>query len=126
MLLADGGQEMQMVAGGNGLSSASKYGLGGWAGLGWVSDAGCKSGFVRAAAAQRGIFCKGIIDGIRKIFTTILFHLPAGPGRGNKTAAGPAAEYSQSVTSDRFLCGVSDYINCSMDIGRQRVQLFVN
>ena len=26
-----------MVAGGNGLSSASKYGLGGWA-EGWVSD----------------------------------------------------------------------------------------
>ena len=38
LLLADGGQEMQMVAGGNGLSSASKYGLGGWAGagLGWA------------------------------------------------------------------------------------------
>ena len=40
LLLADGGQEMQMVAGGNGLSSASKYGLGGWAGagLGWAGS----------------------------------------------------------------------------------------
>ena len=107
------------------MDSGGGLGLG-WAGLGWVSDAGCKSGFVRAAAAQRGIFCKGIIDGIRKIFTTILFHLPAGPGRGNKTAAGPAAEYSQSVTSDRFQCAVSDCINYSMDIGRQRVQLVMN
>ena len=35
--LLAGEQEMQMVAGGNGLSSASKYGLGGWA-EGWAGS----------------------------------------------------------------------------------------